>query len=69
MNKKQKRRRKILIGRVYDLLIIPIYILLSLLILLALKNYTTKFLLLIALILGLILAIFIVTFAYNKKRY
>lgn len=67
MNKKQKRRRKILIGRVYDLLIIPVYIILSLLILLALKNYTTKFLLLIALILGLILAIFIVTFAYNKK--
>ena len=64
---KKKKKRKILIGRVYDLCIVLLYTIVSIITLFAMRNYTTKLLLALLLILFLILAIYILTFRYNKK--
>ena len=66
MAKKVKKRR-VRIGRIYDLFILLIYTILSLLTLFALRHYTTKFVILAALILGLIFLIFFLTLFLNKN--
>lgn len=60
-------RKGLRIGRLYDLLVIPIYIVLSVITLYALKNYTNKYFYVGLIILGLILIIFLLTLFYNKR--
>lgn len=62
-----KPKRKVLLGRVLDLLIIPIYIIISAIFLFAVKNYTDKYLLPAAAILLLLLLICVVTMFYKKR--
>ena len=67
MNKNNKKKNGFRIGRIYDLLILPIYIILSVMTLYKLKNYTDKYFYIAAIILGLILLIFLLTLLYNKR--
>ncbi|NBK97400.1 MAG: hypothetical protein EOM50_05185 [Erysipelotrichia bacterium] len=66
MKKNKKKKRGFRIGRVYDLLLIPAFILISFLFLMAIRSYTQKYLLIALVILVLILAISLLSFFYNK---
>lgn len=66
MKKNKKKKSRVKIGRVYDLLLIPAFIIISFLFLMAIRNYTEKYLFIALIILVLILAISLLTFFYNK---
>lgn len=65
--KKVHKKRNIKIGRIFDLLIIPIYIIFALRFILEIKNYTSNYLMIAIIALLVILAIFLLTLLYNKK--
>lgn len=66
MKKNKRKKRGIRIGRIYDLLLIPAYIIISFLFLMAIRSYTQKYLLVALIALVIILAIALLTFFYNK---
>lgn len=65
--KQTKRKRKFIFGRIFDLFIIPIYIVITAIFLFALRNYTNKYVLPAASILLLLLLILIATMFYKKR--
>lgn len=65
--KKKTKNRKILIGRIYDILLIPIYIIITCLFLNKLRVFTSKYMFTAIIIAIIILAITLLTFFYNKK--
>ena len=67
MKTKKKKSRKIIIGRVYDLVLIAMYIILSFLFLNAIRSYTRKYMFAAFFILIVVLAILLLTLGYRKK--
>lgn len=66
MKKNKKKKSGIRIGRIYDLILIPAFIILSFLFLMSIRNYTEKYLLIALIILVLVLAISLLSFFYHK---
>lgn len=63
---KKQKKNKVLIGRVFDLFIIPVYIIVSVLLMYMIQSYTSKYTLLIVALLALILLIALVSMFYKK---
>lgn len=66
MKKNKTKKRGVRIGRIYDLILIPAFIIISFLFLMSIRNYTNKYLLVALIILALVLAISLLSFFYNK---